>query len=137
MHLQKNTNQEVKFKMNNDLLRKYNRIKNLKLTAAVIIDLIGFGTYVIPGAGEGGDLAWGPISGFLIYMLFPNRKKMALSGAIEEMLPFTDFVPTAYLAWRLDYVKDKNKTLAEFLNSRMDEEQLVSEILSSKHKELR
>lgn len=118
--------------MNNDLLRKYNQIKNLKLVAAVIIDLVGLTTYVIPGAAEGGDMVWGPISGFLIYMLFPNRKKMALMGAVEEMLPFTDFIPTAYLAWRLDYVKDKNKTLAEFLNQRMDDDQVVHEILSSK-----
>ena len=54
--------------MNNDLLRKYNQIKNLKLVAAVIIDLVGLTTYVIPGAAEGGDMVWGPISGFLIYM---------------------------------------------------------------------
>ncbi len=122
---------------NNDLLKKFNQIKTFKLIAAVIIDLIGLTTYLLPGAAEGGDLVWGPISGFLIYMLFPNRKRMAIGGAIEEMLPFTDFIPTAYLAWRLDYVKDKNKTLAEFLNHRMDEEQLVGEILRSKNKELR
>jgi len=123
--------------MENDLLRKYNQIKNLKLMAAVIIDLVGLTTYVIPGAAEGSDMAWGPISGFLIYLLFPNRKRTALMGTVEEMLPFTDFVPTAYLAWRLDYVKDKNKTLAEFLNQRMDEDQVVNEVLSSKNKELR
>lgn len=123
--------------MENELLKKFNRIKNLKLVAAVIIDVVGLTTYVVPGAAEGGDMVWGPISGFLIYMLFPNRKRMALMGAVEEMLPFTDFVPTAYLAWRLDYVKDKNKTLAEFLNHRMDEYQVVNEILNSKNKELR
>lgn len=122
---------------NNDLLKKFNQIKTFKLIAAVIIDLIGLTTYLLPGAAEGGDLVWGPISGFLIYLLFPNRKRMAIVGAIEEMLPFTDFIPTAYLAWRLDYVKDKNKTLAEFLSHRMDEEQLVGEILNSKIRELR
>jgi hypothetical protein len=123
--------------MENELLKKFNRIKNLKLAAAIIIDVVGLTTYVVPGAAEGGDMVWGPISGFLIYMLFPNRKRMALMGAVEEMLPFTDFVPTAYLAWRLDYVKDKNKTLAEFLNQRIDEDQFVNEILNSKNKELR
>lgn len=122
--------------MQNELIKKFNRIKNLKLVAAVIIDLVGLTTYVVPGAAEGGDMAWGPISGFLIYMLFPNRKRMALTGAIEEMLPFTDFIPTAYLAWRLDYVKDKNKTLSEFLNQRMDEYQVVDVILNSNDKEL-
>jgi hypothetical protein len=122
--------------MENERLKKYNRIKKLKLVAAVIIDLVGLTTYVVPGAAEGIDMVWGPISGFLIYMLFPNRKRMAIAGAIEEMLPFTDFIPTAYLAWRLDYVKDKNKTLAEFLNDRLDEEQVVDTLLRSKNKQL-
>ncbi|HSN66804.1 MAG TPA: hypothetical protein VLS94_09190 [Fusibacter sp.] len=121
--------------MENELLKKFNRIKNMKLVAAVIIDLVGLTTYVVPGAAEGGDMVWGPISGFLIYMLFPNRRRMALMGAVEEMLPFTDFVPTAYLAWRLDYVKDKNKTLTEFLNQRMDEYQVVDVILNDNDKE--
>ena len=66
-----------------------------------------------------------------------TTKKMALMGAVEEMLPFTDFISTAYLAWRLDYVKEKNKTLAEFINHRMDEDQVVYEILNSKNKELK
>lgn len=123
--------------MNNDLLRKYNQIKNFKLIAAVMIDLVGIITYFVPVVGEGGDLAWGPISGFLIYVLFPNHKKMAIGGAIEEMLPFTDFIPTAYLTWRIDYVKNKNKTLSEFLKNRLEEEQLVNGPLSINDKEYR
>ncbi len=113
--------------MNDDLLRKYNQIKYFKLICAVMIDLVGISSYVFPVVGEGGDLVWGPISGFLIYVLFPNHKRMAIGGAIEEMLPFTDFIPTAYLTWRLDYVKNKNRTLSEFLKNRLEEEQLLND----------
>lgn len=116
--------------MNNDLLKKYNQIKNFKLTCAIMIDLIGMATFFVPLVGEAGDLVWGPISGFLIYMLFPNHKKMAIAGAVEEMLPFTDFIPTACLTWRIDYVKNKNKTLSEFLKNRFEEEKLIDEQLN-------
>jgi len=116
-------------KMYNDLLKKYNRIKYFKLFSAIMIDLVGIVSYVLPVVGEGGDLVWGPISGFLIYVLFPNHKRMAIGGALEEMLPFTDIIPTAYLTWRLDYVKHKNRTLSEFLKNRFEEEQIVNDQL--------
>ena len=83
--------------MKDKILKKYNKIKYLKLILAVMIDLIGVTTYLIPGLGEGGDFVWAPISGVLILVLFPNHKRMALGGVIEELLPFTDLVPTAFL----------------------------------------
>jgi len=114
--------------MANEFLQKYNKIKQLKLLAAVIIDLVGITTYFIPFFGESGDLLWAPISGLLIYVLFPNRKNMAFTGVLEEFLPIADFVPTAFLAWRLEYIRDKNKTLSEFLKNEFYEEQLAKEI---------
>lgn len=120
--------------MYDDLLRKYNQIKNFKLICAIMIDLVGIASFFLPVVGESGDLAWGPISGFLIYVLFPNHKRMAIGGAIEEMLPFTDFIPTAYLTWRIDYVKNKNRTLSEFLKNRFEEEQIVNERLGMNDK---
>lgn len=101
--------------VNSDPLIKYNKIKNLKLLSAIIIDLAGMASYFFPVVGGSVDLAWGPVSGVLISLLFHNHKKMAfLLGVSEEVLPFTDFIPTALLAWRLDYVTDKERTLAEF-----------------------
>lgn len=115
--------------MREKLIKKYNQIKYFKLISAIVIDLGGLATYVLPVFGEGGDFVWGPISGLLIFMLFPNRKGKVVGGIIEEMLPITDFIPTAYMAWRLDYVRDREITLAKYLKHRLDEEKLITEIL--------
>lgn len=88
---------------------RYNKIKYLKLIFAIIIDIVGYASYAIPGFGDGGDIIWGPISGALIFLLFPHRKKMAIIGVAEELIPFTDFVPTACIAWFLEYSKDNKK----------------------------
>lgn len=112
----------------NEHIKKFNQIKNLKLAASITIDLMGFASYLFPVVGQTGDLVWGPISGFLIYVLYPERKKRAIAGAIEEMLPFTDFIPMAYLTWRQEYVKDAERTLSKFLHDRISEEKVILEI---------
>lgn len=89
--------------------KKFNRTKYLKLILAIIIDIVGYASYAIPGFGDGGDIIWGPISGVLIFLLFPHRKKMAIMGVAEELIPFTDFVPTACIAWFLEYFKGNKK----------------------------
>lgn len=119
--------------MKNELLKQYNKTKQFKLITAIIIDIVGFLSTFIPVAGGMGDMIWGPISGLLIVILFPKHKIVALGGAIEEMLPFTDIIPTACIAWRLTYIKDGEKTLSEFLRNKVGEEQLVMEILD-KHR---
>eukprot|EP01108_Squamamoeba_japonica_P007952 TRINITY_DN6912_c0_g1_i1.p1 TRINITY_DN6912_c0_g1~~TRINITY_DN6912_c0_g1_i1.p1 ORF type:complete len:128 (-),score=18.06 TRINITY_DN6912_c0_g1_i1:17-400(-) len=74
----------------------------LKLFLAIVIDLIGLGSYLIPGLGEGADTLWAPVSSFLIYKMF-NRGDMAVLGFAEEALPFLDFIPTACIAWYLTF----------------------------------
>ncbi len=74
-----------------------------------MIDAIGMSSFAFSVVGESADIVWGPISGLLIMMLFPNYKKMALLGVVEEMLPFTDILPTALLAWRQEYKKSSRQ----------------------------
>jgi hypothetical protein len=116
--------------MEKDILSRYNKIKRLKLIAAIVIDLVGFASYLVPVIGPLSNLIWGPISGLLILLLFPTRKKMAVLGVAEEMIPFIDFVPTASLTWALDYVKDAKQTLATFVRKEVEEEQIVQDILN-------
>ncbi|MBU3161220.1 hypothetical protein KPL37_15985 [Clostridium frigoris] len=115
--------------MKNELLKQYNKTKQIKLVIAIIIDIVGFSSAFIPVAGGIGDMIWGPISGLLIGILFPKHKIVALGGVVEEILPFTDIIPTACIAWTLTYIKDSKKTLTEFLIDKVGEEQLVMEIL--------
>ncbi|KAJ0392746.1 hypothetical protein ATCC90586_001453 [Pythium insidiosum] len=71
-----------------------------KLVANLVIDFIGNATFVVPGLGELADMLWAPASAALVSALYsdstPSAKYVAF---IEEFLPFTDFIPTATLAW--------------------------------------
>ena len=72
-----------------------------KLLISLLIDLIGMATYIVPVAGETGDLAWAPISAYLIYNLYGNGLISGLAFA-EELLPGLDIIPTATIAWVLE-----------------------------------
>ncbi|GMF14552.1 unnamed protein product [Phytophthora lilii] len=71
-----------------------------KLVASLAIDFLGNATFVVPGLGEMADVLWAPMSAKMVDTLYkessPHAKYVAF---IEEVLPFTDFIPTATLAW--------------------------------------
>jgi hypothetical protein len=69
-----------------------------KLLACVAIDAIGFSSYLLPGVGELGDVVWAPLQAYFLYFMFGSTQ-IAAVGFFEEMLPGTDFVPTATLGW--------------------------------------
>mmetsp|Transcript_20102 Transcript_20102/g.34376 ORF Transcript_20102/g.34376 Transcript_20102/m.34376 type:complete len:104 (+) Transcript_20102:70-381(+) len=84
----------------------------LKLIICVIVDTIGFLTYLIPGLGEAADVGWAPISGFIIYSLF-QRSDMAILGFAEELLPGLDFIPTACVALFLEEREKRRQRAGE------------------------
>ena len=104
--------------MNNDNLQQFNELKNRSLIYALIIDVIGMLTYLIPVAGDIVDFIWAPISGILIYFLF--RKSLGFVGGsvgfIEELMPQTDIIPTATILWFIRFVFNKKKVLKELRN---------------------
>lgn len=71
-----------------------------KLMASLAIDFLGNATFVVPGLGELADVLWAPVSAKLVSGMYsessPHAKYVAF---FEELLPFTDFIPTATLAW--------------------------------------
>jgi hypothetical protein len=77
------------------------------------MDIIGYASFSIPGLGEFSDIVWAPLSGFIFYKLFGGKmgKFGGAFGFLEELLPFTDFIPTFTIAW---FIKqraiEKNKT---------------------------
>lgn len=75
----------------------------LKLILCILIDLTGDASFLLPGIGEVEDVAWAPISAFLLKSIFDSN----LIGTLEfakEILPFSDIVPLATLCWSLQYV---------------------------------
>jgi len=47
--------------------------------------------------GEALDAIWAPVSAVLLRYLFPEQLLFSVLQFVEEMLPLTDFVPTATL----------------------------------------
>ncbi len=85
--------------------------KMLKLFLGIIFDLIGMISYIIPGVAESVDLIWAPISGILLAKMYSGwtGKIAGVLGTIEELIPFTDVVPTFTLTWIYVYIIRKEK----------------------------
>lgn len=73
------------------------------LYACLLVDAIGFASYLIIILGEFTDLIWAPISGLLLQFMFGSMI-MSTVGFLEEYLPFTDILPTASITWALAYL---------------------------------
>ncbi|KNC85128.1 hypothetical protein SARC_02683 [Sphaeroforma arctica JP610] len=70
----------------------------VKLFWSVLIDLIGALTYLVPGFGELIDVFWAPVQAYLVSTMYGFGPLTALSF-FEEILPGTDFIPTATIGW--------------------------------------
>lgn len=92
---------------------------NPSLAACIFLDIIGYASFSLPILGEFSDLVWAPVSAILFYKLFGG--KMGFFGGgfsfLEELLPFTDFIPTFTIAWAMRYY-GKKSTQAEMTVSR-------------------
>mmetsp|Transcript_72784 Transcript_72784/g.151981 ORF Transcript_72784/g.151981 Transcript_72784/m.151981 type:complete len:427 (-) Transcript_72784:303-1583(-) len=72
-----------------------------KLGACLVLDGFGSATYAVPGLGESADIAYAPSQGAALMALF-DSKAAAFVGFLEEILPFTDAIPSATISWILD-----------------------------------
>lgn len=71
------------------------------LLACITIDAIGAGSLLLPG-GEIDDVVWAPLSAFILRALFQSDLISAIDF-IKELLPFSDVLPIATIAWLLRY----------------------------------
>lgn len=71
-----------------------------KLGGCVAMDLAGDASELIPFLGEFTDVAFAPAEAALLQILFKSPIISAF-GFVEEILPFTDVVPTFTLSWLL------------------------------------
>lgn len=86
---------------------KKNSTRNLLL--GILFDAIGTLSFAIPLLGEFSDVVWAPISGLLMVWLYPGAKGRVagIVSAVEEILPFTDILPTFTLMWLYTYVLNR------------------------------
>ncbi|CAL8466874.1 g6410 [Coccomyxa elongata] len=69
-------------------------------------------SYIVPGAGNISDIGWAPVQAFIVHHLYNNRLLTTLSF-IEELLPFTDIVPSATIGWLMEYTRAGKKAQTE------------------------
>lgn len=82
-----------------------------KLILGLIFDFIGMLSYIIPGIAETTDLIWAPISGMLLVAMYKGTvgKVAGVIGTLEELIPFTDIIPTFTITWLYEnYIDKKN-----------------------------
>jgi hypothetical protein len=91
----------------NSIIKNENKIRNLFF--GIIFDGIGMLSFTIPLIGEFSDVIWGPLSGFLMMWMYKGLlgKIGGTISFLEEILPFSDFVPTFTLVWIYKYVIKK------------------------------
>ena len=72
-----------------------------KLFLSIIFDFIGMLSYIFPGIAETTDVIWAPISGLLLVAMYKGTtgKVAGVLGTLEELLPFTDIIPTFTITW--------------------------------------
>lgn len=75
-----------------------------RLMVSLLVDGIGSASYLVPIVGEVTDIIWAPLQTCLIMALYdtttPNLKYLSFA---EEILPFTDFVPSATIGWAAQF----------------------------------
>lgn len=85
--------------------------KNNKLLLGILFDAVGMLSFTIPLVGEFGDVVWAPLAGFLMTKMYKGRvgKVAGVLTFVEEILPFTDVIPSFTLTWIYTYLIQKNQ----------------------------
>lgn len=79
------------------------------LIFCIVMDLVGYASFALPVLGEFGDIIWAPVSAFIFYKSFGGWKGAfgGLFNFVEEILPFTDFIPSFTIMWVWKYFTAK------------------------------
>ena len=83
--------------------------KSRDLILGLLFDAIGMLSFTVPFIGEFSDVIWAPLAGFLMTWMYKGTigKVGGTIAFLEEILPFTDFIPTFTLTWIYTYLIKK------------------------------
>ena len=79
-----------------------------KLSLCIALDILGFAPDVFVGPlAKSLEVLWAPLYAFLLYSLFGSRPllyriTLATAGFLEEIVPYTEYVPSATIGWILE-----------------------------------
>ncbi len=85
--------------------------KNKKLFLGILMDALGYMSYMFPVFGDFIDVLWAPLSAYIMTKLYKGRvgKVAGVINFIEEALPVIDFIPTFTLTWVYEFIFKKNR----------------------------
>ena len=85
--------------------------KSRNLILGIVFDAIGMISFTIPYLGEFSDVVWAPMAGFLMTWMYKGNvgKVGGVFTFLEEIIPFTDIVPSFTLVWIYNYWVKKEK----------------------------
>lgn len=85
--------------------------KNRNLILGIVFDAIGMLSFTVPFIGEFSDVVWAPMAGFLMTWMYKGTvgKVGGIFAFLEEIIPFTDFIPSFTLTWIYNYWIKKEK----------------------------
>lgn len=85
--------------------------KKRNLILGIVFDAIGMLSFSIPLIGEFSDVIWAPVAGFLMTWMYKGTvgKVGGIFAFLEEIIPFTDFIPSFTLTWIYNYWIKKEK----------------------------
>lgn len=86
--------------------------KNKNLIKSLSYDVVGMITTAIPVVGPFLDMAWAPYASKKMSEMYPGKKGKIASVIVflEEILPFTDIIPTFTLMWIYTYFWKREET---------------------------
>ena len=79
--------------------------KNRDLVLGLLFDGIGMLSFTVPFIGEFSDVVWAPVAGFLMTRMYKGNlgKVAGIFAFLEEIIPFTDVIPSFTLTWIYKY----------------------------------
>lgn len=70
------------------------------LLVSLAVDAVGSSSFLLPVVGEAFDLVWAPLQTVLVAAMYDHDSPaLKYVSFLEEILPFTDVVPTATMGW--------------------------------------
>lgn len=80
--------------------------KNRQLALGILFDAIGMVSFTIPLIGEFADIIWAPLAGYLMTWMYKGKtaKVVGVLTFLEEIIPFTDIIPSFTLMWFYTYI---------------------------------
>tara|TARA_R110000772_G_scaffold188860_1_gene299967 strand:- start:158 stop:460 length:303 start_codon:yes stop_codon:yes gene_type:complete len=86
-----------------------NTEKYILLKKGIVYDLLGMATMAIPVVGPFLDLIWAPFAAKKMSEMYKGTEGKVASVLVflEEIIPFTDIIPTFTLMWLYTFVWKK------------------------------